>query len=365
MTENRRETGYPRKLKLALTRSDQAKYPFLLNAAEEVKSLGLRIQSLESPELKPILDRAEKRLDEALQNNPPEVSYYPREEGIEITSFPVAVMLAAASASDYLKRRYALAEARRAYGLLRQEDKNKVMEIARVFGWKMRVPREKVGYRHYDFALHFTDFLRNAGSFREKEWKLVNKSMLNGEVYLTRREAARLLQEEIRRHIQGKLNIDIRSQLSDSILERVENLKRKYASQIGKAEFPEFRGEVANEAFPPCIRYMYDAAKSGRRLSHMGRFTLTSFLIRIGMKPNDVVDLFRSSSDFNERMTRYQVEHIAGDRGSRTRYVPPTCDTLRTHGLCPAGADVCGRVKHPLSYYRRKMGTLKKRVPAS
>jgi len=350
---------------LALTRSDQAKYPFLLNAAEEVRSLGLRIESLEGPELRPILDRAEGRIEEALQNNPPEVSYYPREEGIEIPSFPVAVMLAAASASDYLKRRYALAEAIRAYGLLREEDRRKVIEIARVFGWKIRIPHGKVGDRSYDFALHFTDFLTNARSFREKEWKLVNKSMLNGEVYLTRREVARLLQEEIRRHIEGRLNIDIRSQLPDSILERVDNLKRKYASQIGRSEFLEFRGEVVNEAFPPCIRYLYDAAKSGRRLSHIGRFTLTSFLIRIGMKPNDVVDLFRSSSDFNERMTWYQVEHIAGDRGSRTRYVPPTCDTLRTHGLCPSEADVCRSVKHPLAYYRRKTGTLKKQVPAS
>ena len=350
---------------MALTRSDQAKYPFLLNAAEEVRSLGLRIESLERPELRPILDRAEGRIEEALQNNPPEVSYYPREEGIEIPSFPVAVMLAAASASDYLKRRYALAEAIRAYGLLREEDRRKVIEIARVFGWKISIPHGKVGDRSYDFALHFTDFLANARSFREKEWKLVNKSMLNGEVYLTRREVARLLQEEIRRHIEGRLNTDIRSQLSDSILERVDNLKRKYASQIGRSEFLEFRGEVVNEAFPPCMRYLYDAAKSGRRLSHIGRFTLTSFLIRIGMKPNDVVDLFRSSSDFNERMTRYQVEHIAGDRGSRTKYVPPTCDTLRTHGLCPAEADVCRRVKHPLTYYRRKTGTLKKQVPAS
>jgi len=350
---------------LALTRSDQAKYPFLLNAAEEVRSLGLRIQSLERPELKPILDRAEERIEEALQNNPPEVSYHPREEGIEIPSFPVAVMLAAASANDYLKRRYALAEAIRAYGLLQEEDQRKIIAVAQAFGWKIKMPSRKVGVRSYDFALHFTDFLKNTRSFREKEWKLVNKPMLNGEVHLKRREAARLLQEEIRRHIEGRLSIDVRSQLSDSILERVENLKKRHATQIGRSEFPEFRGEVVNEAFPPCIRSLYDAAKSGRRLSHVGRFTLTSFLIRIGMKTGDVVDLFRSSSDFNERMTRYQVEHIAGDRGSRTKYVPPTCDTLRTHGLCPAEADVCGRVKHPLAYYRRKAGTLKKQVPAS
>ncbi|NIM46052.1 MAG: hypothetical protein GTO54_10585, partial [Nitrososphaeria archaeon] len=79
------------------TRNDQAKYPFLLDAAEEVRSLDLRIESLENPQLRPVLDRAEERIEQALQNNPPEVGYRPREEDMEIPSFPVAVMLAAAS----------------------------------------------------------------------------------------------------------------------------------------------------------------------------------------------------------------------------------------------------------------------------
>lgn len=83
------------------------------------------------------------------------------------------------------------------------------------------------------------------------------------------------------------------------------------------------------------------------------------------MKPADVVNLFRSSADFNERMTRYQVEHIAGDRGSRTKYKPPTCETLKTHGLCPGPDQLCRRIRHPLSYYSRKTRMLKREVPAS
>ncbi|MEM1570427.1 MAG: hypothetical protein QXG56_06890, partial [Candidatus Bathyarchaeia archaeon] len=50
---------------------------------------------------------------------------------------------------------------------------------------------------------------------------------------------------------------------------------------------------------------------------------------------------------------RYQVEHIAGLRGSRTKYTPPKCETLKTHGLCVEGGRFCRGVKHPLSYYRR------------
>ncbi len=363
--KGRLENRSQRKAELVLTRSDLAKYPFLLDAAEEVKRLDLKIESLENPELEPILERAEKRIEEALRNASPQVSYLQREESIEIPSFPVAVMLAAASANNYIKRRYALAEAKRAHELLKVEDKQKVIEIAKVFNWKIRAVGEQVGDRRYDFALFFGDFLRNTGSLREKEWKLINKLMLKGEVYLTRSELSRLLQEEIRRHIEGKLDVDVRPMLSDSILERVDNLKRKYARQIGEATFRRFPGKVVDEAYPPCVKQLYDAARSGSHIAHVGRFTLTSFLISIGMKPAEVVNLFRSSSDFNERMTRYQVEHIAGDRGSRTKYRPPRCETLKTHGLCPGPDELCRRIRSPWGYYLRKMGTLKKEVPAS
>ncbi len=73
---------------------------------------------------------------------------------------------------------------------------------------------------------------------------------------------------------------------------------------------------VVQEAFPPCVIALYDAASKSRHLSHVGRFTLTSFLINIGMSPEALTELFKSFSDFNERLTRYQVEHIAGSRGS-------------------------------------------------
>jgi DNA primase large subunit len=72
------------------------------------------------------------------------------------------------------------------------------------------------------------------------------------------------------------------------------------------------------------------------------------------MSPENVTELFKNFSDYSERMTRYQVEHIAGDRGSRTRYTSPRCDTLQTHSVCVNPDELCGRIRHPLVYYRRK-----------
>lgn len=351
-------------MKLVFTKSDLAKYPFLPEAAEYIKLLDLKIDNLANPELRPLLERAENRIEESLLNNPPEVSYRPREEDIEIPSFPVAVMMVAASANDFIKRRFALAEARRVYNLLRLEDKKTVMEIAVLFNWKIRTVEEKVGSRNYDFALHFMNFLKNTMFFHENKWKLVNRFLKGGEVYLTKQEAARLLQEEVRRRIEKRLEVDIRSMLPQNVSDRIERLRRIYASRVGKVRFDELPKDAVDAAFPPCIRQLRQAAASGRHLSHVGRFALTSFLLRIGLSPARVVDLFRTSSDFNERMTRYQVEHIAGSRGSRTKYMPPNCDNLRTHGICPGTDEICLSIRHPLAYYRKKLRMLKTVITA-
>lgn len=281
--------------------------------------------------------------------------------GIEIPSFPIAVMIVVALANPYLKKRYALAEAKGVYHQLEEEDREKITEIARNFNWNIKPVEDGTNVKTYDFSLPFTNFLKNATAFHDIKWKLVNRVMLQGNVYLTKSEASRLLQEEVRRYIEGRLKVKIGT-LPPDITDRVKQLKQLFIEKRGKIQSEEIPQTVVNAAFPPCIKELYDTIKSGHHLSHIGRFALTSFLINIGMTVETVIDLFRSFSDFDERMTRYQVEHIAGEKGGRTKYIPPRCDTLRTHGVCVGADDICRRIRHPLAYYRRKLRTVKKPV---
>jgi len=347
-----------------LTKSDLAKYPFTPEAADYIKQWNLKIENLENPDYGTILKRAEKRIEEALVSDPPRVSYEEkyekRNDEVEIPSFPVAIILAAGTGNDYVKRRYALAEATRSSNLLQRENEKIFLEVANTFKWRIKTAESTDKLRNYAFTLHFIDFLENAKNFHEKEWKLINRVLRNGWVCLTKHEAARLLQEEVRRHVEKKLEANVRPMLPPNVIERVDTLVHNYAGKIEKVQFEELPKEAVNAAFPPCIRKLYDDAAAGRHLSHVGRFALTSFLLRVGVPQNEVVDLFRSFADFNERMTRYQVEHISGARGSRTSYIPPKCDTLRTHSVCPDMDDICRKVHHPLAYYRRKLRTLKK-----
>jgi len=341
-----------------LSENDLAKYPFIPEAAKYVKNLDIKIDELASPEYNRILDRAEKRVEDAIINAT--IDRKLREPSIEIPSFPIAIMMVAAIDDSFIKKRYALAEAKGAYSQLEEEESEKILEIANNFNWKIKPTKDETSEyeKTYDFMLHFTDFLKNSANFHETEWKLVNKPVSNGIVYIKKKDASRLLQEEILKYIEEKLDVRVGS-LPPNIMSRIERLKQLLAEKKGKVRLEEFPKKVVLAAFPPCIKELYATTASGHHISHIGRFALTSFLVNIGMTPEDVIDLFRSLSDFNERMTRYQVEHIAGERGTRTKYVPPRCDTLRTHGICHSTEETCKRIRHPLTYYRRKLRTMK------
>lgn len=344
-----------------LSENDLAKYPFIPEATKFVKNLDIKIDELASPEYNRILDRAENRIEEAIINAT--VDRRLREHTVEIPSFPIAIMMVAAIDDPFIKKRYALAEAKGAYSQLEEEETEKILTIAKNFNWKIQPTKDKTNEyeKTYDFMLHFTDFLKNSTIFHETEWKLVNKPVSNGTVYIKKKDASRLLQEEIRKYIEEKLNVKV-GRLPLNIVSRIERLKQLLAEKKGKVQLEEFPKKVVLAAFPPCIKELYDTTLSGHHISHIGRFALTSFLINIGMTPENVIDLFRSFSDFNERMTRYQVEHIAGERGTRTKYIPPRCDTLRTHGICHSIEEICKKTRHPLKYYRIKLRTMKKEI---
>jgi len=296
--------------KLMFTKNDLAKYPFLKQTIEYVKNLELDIKDLSEPD-DPVVRRAEDRLQEALLFAA--ITRRSKKEDVEILSFPIAVLMASATKDPLIKRRYALAEAKRVYNLLRTEPDEKITKIAENFQWKIirTNPNEKTPYQ---FKIHYTEYLKNTTSLRGKKWKLVNRLLNNGYVYITRTEAARLLAEEVRKHIEKRMENKDLPELPENITKKVESIKNLAISKREKIKLEAIPKTVVIEAFPPCIKALYTKLSSGGHLSHIGRVALTSFLVNIGMPTETIIDLFRNLSDFNERLTRYQVEHIAGER---------------------------------------------------
>jgi DNA primase large subunit len=340
----------------SFTKSDLAKYPFLKETVRYLSPLDLQIGDLTHPGMQQILDRAMERVTLAITNftvRPligAQGNYVIKDLQREIISFPVAIMLVSATDHSLIKKRYALSEAKQATTELASESKEFILKVAFDFGWKITLtPFDSV----FEFILHFSDFLQNASHLHDIKWKLINSKLSEGNVYLNRRDVVRLLQEEVKQRIEKRLNAVSLDKYPPEISELAEKLKVLAAENIGQIE-TEFPKVVVQEAFPPCINILYDAASKNHHLSHMGRFALTSFLVNIGMSAESVTELFKSFSDYNERLTRYQVEHIAGERGSGTKYTCPQCSILQTHNVCKNRDDLCKRIYHPLKYYKIK-----------
>jgi DNA primase large subunit len=331
----------------ALSSEDFAKYPFLKQASKQIEELQFTIGSLASE--KPVFDRAQERVKKAILDvNTGEMV---KDKATEISSFAASLILVIATKNSWIKKRYSLAVAKTAHAQM-LKPKEKIESIAKDFDWDIAE-----GKPYKDFRIGFSIYLKNSAHMHGSEWKLINQIMDKGMVYLNRDKFIRLLQEEIKRRVEKRLDVSEIKNLPEEITAIAEELI-KLAQEIMGQEIEEMPKVVIQAAFPPCINALYADAAQSHHLSHIGRFTLTSFLVNIGMTPEGLNDMYKTFSDYNERLTRYQIEHIAGERGSGTKYTCPQCSILQTHGVCKNRDALCGSIYHPLRYYQRKQKSL-------
>jgi len=78
-------------------------------------------------------------------------------------------------------------------------------------------------------------------------------------------------------------------------------------------------------------------------LSHVERLTIASLMIQLNYSDEEIVNVFRKCSDFNERVTKYHIRWLRAHD-----YKPYNCDNL----MCPYQYE-CG-CKNPLQYYYKK-----------
>jgi len=235
------------------------------------------------------------------------------------------------------RRRYAVREARR-YREMMDEGDATLMIFASDFGVKAIIKE--------DVRLHVSDYLRAACRIRSREWKLINRNLERGYVELTRENFLRVIEELLRGRLAERIAIPSSITRSDEVNKHLAEL-----TPISEARFSEIDlGEFDAECLPPCMKKILSDLQAGLNVPHSARFAITSFLLNIGLSVDDVITLFSSAPDFDVEKTKYQVEHIAGARG--TEYTAPACDTMLSYHNCYRN-ESCKRINHPIDYYRR------------
>ena len=72
-----------------------------------------------------------------------------------------------------------------------------------------------------------------------------------------------------------------------------------------------------------------------------------------GQSVQQIAPLFKNAPDYNERVTLYQLNHLAGTSGAGTQYSCPSCEKLKTQNLCFATSE-CDNIINPLQFGRKK-----------
>ncbi len=280
-----------------------------------------------------------------------------------LVSFLYARLLLSVAPTPATLRRWAVAEAKHASHRLARASSEELIAVADRLQFHLR---ESDG----EIAVALTDYLKLVAPIREGEFRLIRQPLSRGEVRVSRERAARLVQEGIRSRLAQPLSVgdDARAALLEHEGGFLAEVAARFPPPAARAGVGA--GPLLPDRFPPCIRKMKRMLEGGENLSHSGRFALAAFLYRAGATPDTIVDAYRGAPDFDEGVTRYQVEHITQRDGGRG-YEPPECETLRSHGLCfrdgdAAAPDPVDRsrdprcfepdLRHPLQYYRLRGG---------
>ncbi|MEM0232778.1 MAG: DNA primase large subunit PriL [Candidatus Nezhaarchaeales archaeon] len=339
---------------MIFSKLDAAIYPFINLASQIVKELeeNLGLNTILSPGSE-VLKRSVERIKEAIYSRV--TSVYKADLDVEILSHPVAILLLKSMKNLRLLHIYAEAEKNRVLLNLFSEDYEKLLALA-IDGFNWHVRRE-----NDIFFIRFDDYLKASINIIDSYWKLVNRRLVNGYVELSRRDFSRLMAEAYKTRILEKASQEEVTQVPERVEGIVEELNKEVQATLPKVDvsITDISGEYDPAAFPPCILRLLEDADRGKNLPHMARFTLATFLISIGKRPEELLDIFRKMPDFDENKTLYHLRHVAGEIGSRTKYIPPSCATLRTFNLCLPD-ELCHKVKHPLIYYNKKLRILRR-----
>ena len=204
----------------------------------------------------------------------------------------------------------------------------------------------KVTIQGDDFVIKVADYLRRAVHFHEREWKLINRRVEKGFVFLTSHETVRLIRRELDAYINSKIH-------STTTLSIPETFKERVADLVALAKKFSDTVTISTE-YPPCIKHAIEVLERGENLPHSGRFMLATYLLAKGQTIDQIAPLFKNAPDYNERVTRYQIEHIAGTSGNRTKYSCPSCDKLKSENLCFEIPE-CSGIINPVQFGKKRV----------
>jgi DNA primase large subunit len=327
-----------------------AKYPFLQEASAYIQESKFDFAEFDRPEMIHIINRAVEKLENELKGK---IYSNLDEYEIEIMTFLVSLLLIKSIGLEEVSKKCSLFEAMRVERFLstdlsieRSSQKKKLL-VQKIFQDLFDINID-VDSTSSICKLSVPDYLLRASKMNEQEWKLINRSVKDGYVFLDTDEAVRLIRNELSNLIYTRIKNMKVYEVPIIIKSKADELRKKYSGRY------VYRNQFKILEYPPCIKHAMEIINKGENLPHSARFMLATYMLAIGKTEEEVIEIFKNSPDYNEKITRYQVEHLAGKKGSHIKYSVPSCDRLRSEDLCFAVKE-CENLINPIQFGRRKL----------
>ncbi len=340
---------------IALGNDEKAKYPFLTDAGEYLKDKGFSLVDFGTdPVLKLAVDKALHRIKVAAKGLVYKSNIVDGQASkdnvleLEVFSFLLAIVLIKLTGMSTLVKRFALAEARRAESYLKTDlgnasDNSKIDLATRIIYELFQI---EVTKDNDFFVMSVSDYVKHSITFHEREWKLINRHVENGKVFLNPDKTVRLIRKELGNYINSK----IINAPKPSMIPGLEGIVDELIT-ISKDLTPTYT--ITTGEYPPCIKHAIEILEKGENLPHSGRFMLATFLLSKGQSVQQIAPLFKNAPDYNSRVTLYQLNHLAGISGSSTKYSCPSCEKLKIQSLCFATSE-CDNIINPLQFGKKR-----------
>ena len=338
-------------LSIKIGTGDLAKYPFLNDASDYVRETHFDFQEFNRPEMNHIIERAAERLEKEIAKGLPDEKLDKYE--IEILTFLVTLIIVKSIGTEPTLKKHALFEAMRAEKFLTEDlmreksEQKKRLLLSTIFKELFKVNVDISENDNRLFKVKITDYLMRASHFHEQDWKLINRLVHKGFVYLDADETVRLIRSELSELIYNKVKSMTLSTLPEAIKTKVDELSIKFAPHH------QYRRYKIQD-YPPCVKHALEVMNKGENLPHSARLMLATYMLAIGKSIEEIIMLFHNAPDYNEKVTKYQIEHLAGLRGSGTKYSVPSCQKLLNQNLCFATKE-CDGITNPIQFGRPPM----------
>lgn len=341
-------------MSIKLGTADLAKYPFLNEASDYIRQTHFDLEEFNRPEMKHIISRAAEMLESEIIRG--EVYKRLDKYEIEILTFLVTLIIVRSIGMEVILKKHSLFEAIRAENFLVEDlkkeknDERKHLLLFKIFNELFKINVDISSDDKRLFKVKISDYLERSSHFHEQQWKLVNRLVHRGYVYLDADETVRLIRNELSNLIYMRIKAMTLTKLPESIEITANEFKNKLPSP---KIYMTPRSPDAKD-YPPCIKHALEEMDNGINLPHSARLMLATYMLTVGKSVNEIVMLFQNAPDYNERITRYQVEHLAGIRGSHKKYSVPSCQKLRNESLCFA-IEECNGITSPIQFGRLRV----------